>query len=225
MKKLILILSILTGSLNAQITSSQFNYQTKNHNSLESVFNLLYEYNSNFYEKNIGGLDSANVWFEGLDSTNNAVNTTTAIVAVDNFGNIKRKSISSLNIPTNNNQLTNGAGYLTSQTTQTLVGSNGITISSAANSFTISNTKRLEKYSGTTNSSGEYTVTFSQSYSVAPNIQANIINGTDTQNIRITSITTTGFTVLVRNRTDAIGLLPTYSNVNGASVDVLILEK
>jgi len=88
-----------------------------------------------------------------------------------------------------------------------------------------STAKRQETFSGTTNASGIYTVTFGTAYSVAPNIQANIINATDTQNIRITSISTTGFTVLVRNRTDVIGLLPNYSNVNGALVDVLINQK
>lgn len=85
--------------------------------------------------------------------------------------------------------------------------------------------KRQETYSGTTNASGQYTITFGTAYSAAPNIQANIINATDTQNIRITSITTTGFTVLVRNRVDIVGLLPTWNNVSGASVDVLIVEK
>lgn len=85
--------------------------------------------------------------------------------------------------------------------------------------------KKTEAYSGTTIAAGTYTVTFGTAYSVAPNIQANIINGTDTQNIRTTSITTTGFTVLVRNRVDVVGLLPSWNNVSGASVDVLITEK
>lgn len=85
--------------------------------------------------------------------------------------------------------------------------------------------KRMETYSGTTNGSGNYTVTFGTAYSVAPNIQANIVGSTDTQTSRITNISTTGFTVLVRNRTDVVGLLPSYSNVSGASVDVLITEK
>jgi len=85
--------------------------------------------------------------------------------------------------------------------------------------------KRIETYSGTTNGSGTYTVSFPTAFSVAPNIQANIINGTDTQTIRITSVSTTGFTVLVRNRTDTLGLLPSYSNVASAAVDVLITEK
>lgn len=85
--------------------------------------------------------------------------------------------------------------------------------------------KRQETYSGTTSGSGTYTVSFGTAYAVAPNIQANIINGTDTQTIRITSVSTTGFTVLVRNRTDTLGLLPSYANVNGAAVDVVVTEK
>lgn len=86
-------------------------------------------------------------------------------------------------------------------------------------------------YSGTTNSSGIYTVTFSQVYSVAPNIQANITNqGSTNQFIRITSVTTTGFTVHVfqRNSINLLGtdvLLFSTSNVNEASVDVVITEK
>lgn len=114
---------------------------------------------------------------------------------------------------------------LLSQVTQTLIGSNGITISTASNSFTISNTKRQETYSGTTDGSGNYTISFSTAYSTTPNIQAALINGTDSQNLRITSRTTTGFTVLIRNRTDALGLLPSWSNVSGAEVDVLVTEK
>ena len=85
--------------------------------------------------------------------------------------------------------------------------------------------KRVETYSGTTNGSGNYTVTFGTAYSVAPNIQANIVGGTNTNLIKITSVSTTGFTVNVVNRTDVVGLLPTYAVVNGASVDVLITEK
>jgi len=96
---------------------------------------------------------------------------------------------------------------------------------SASDKVKLNSLKRTEKYSGTTNSSGIYTVTFGTAFSAAPNIQANIIGATDTQNLRITSISTTGFTVTVRNRTDVVGLLPTWSNVNGANVDVLITEK
>lgn len=85
--------------------------------------------------------------------------------------------------------------------------------------------KRRETYSGTTNASGIYTVTFATAFSAAPNIQANIVGGSDSQIIRLTSVSTTGFTITVRNRTDVVGLLPSYSNVNGAAVDVVITEK
>lgn len=94
-----------------------------------------------------------------------------------------------------------------------------------SNKPTIPTIKRQETYSGSTNASGNYTVTFGTSYSVAPNIQANIIGGTNTNLIKISSITTTGFTVNVVTRVDVIGLLPTYNNVNGATVDVLVTEK
>lgn len=90
-------------------------------------------------------------------------------------------------------------------------------------------TKRQETYSGTTSTVssvvGTYTVTFSTAFSATPNIQANIIGATDSQNIRITAISTTGFTVVVRNRTDVVGLLPSWAGVNGANVDVVITEK
>lgn len=85
--------------------------------------------------------------------------------------------------------------------------------------------KRQETYSGTTNGSGVYTVTFNTSYSVTPNIQASWIGAADNQNLRITAASTTGFTVLARNRVDIVGLLPTWTNVSGATIDVLITEK
>jgi hypothetical protein len=111
--------------------------------------------------------------------------------------------------------------------TVNLTGAGGNTITGTYPNFTITGPalKRQETYSGTTNSSGNYTITFGTTYLVAPNIQANIIGGTNTNLIKISSVTTTGFTVNVVNRLDVIGLLPTYSNVNGASVDVLITEK
>lgn len=91
--------------------------------------------------------------------------------------------------------------------------------------------KRQETYSGTTNASGVYTVTFPQPYAAAPNIQANIVNQSATnQFLRVTSISATGFTVNVfaRGSLNVLGidvLLFTTTNVNGAAVDVLITEK
>lgn len=90
--------------------------------------------------------------------------------------------------------------------------------------------KRQETYSGTTNASGNYTVTFGTAYAAAPNIQANITGGTALQRSTITSITTTGFTVNVvsQNTNTLLGIVSLVSSttlVNGASVDVLITEK
>lgn len=90
--------------------------------------------------------------------------------------------------------------------------------------------KRQETYSGSTNASGNYTVTFGTAYAAAPNIQANITGGTALQRSTITSITTTGFTVNVvsQNTNTLLGIVSLVSSttlVNGASVDVLITEK
>lgn len=116
---------------------------------------------------------------------------------------------------------------VTSPITQTLTGANGISISSAANSFTVSKTKRQETYSGTTDASGNYTVTFGTAYSVAPNIQANPIGGTTEIFLKIVSVSTTGFTANVFQRVTVLSLaLSTATTpVSGASVDVLITEK
>lgn len=140
--------------------------------------------------------------------------------------------LSSVTLSITGNTLSAGSNSVTlpSQATQTLTGLNGVTVVSGVNTFTISKSKRQETYSGTTNSSGVYSVTFSQAYSVAPNIQANIIGGTANQFLVITSISTTGFTVNAYQR-NAVTLLATEVllastvNVNGANVDVLITEK
>lgn len=89
--------------------------------------------------------------------------------------------------------------------------------------------KRQETYSGTTNGSGVYSVTFGTSYSVAPNIQANIVGGSSNQVITMT-VSTTGFTctVVQRNSVTLLAtevLLANTTNVSGANVDVLITEK
>lgn len=91
--------------------------------------------------------------------------------------------------------------------------------------------KRIESYSGTTNASGNYTVTFGTAYAVAPNVQATIPNqAAVNQFIKVTSVSTTGFTVNVfqRNSVTLLAvdvLLSTTTNVNGAPVDVMVLEK
>lgn len=126
----------------------------------------------------------------------------------------------------------NPSNFLTSVPAQSWTSITGkptfATVSTSGSYLDLSNRptiKRQETYSGTTNASGQYIVTFGTAFAVAPNIQANIVGATDTQNIRITSVSTTGFTVLVRNRVDVIGLLPTWNNVTGATVDILVTDK
>lgn len=118
---------------------------------------------------------------------------------------------------------TNGTNATTTATATT--STNGLLSAADKSKLDGVSTKRRETYSGTTNASGVVTVTFGTAFSVAPNIQANLINAADNQNLRITSITTTGFTVLARTRTDALGLLPTWANAPSLAVDILITEK
>lgn len=134
-------------------------------------------------------------------------------------------------IPSSTNQISEGSNLYYTDTraraaiSLTNTGSGAATYNNSTGALNIPTPKRQETYSGTTDSSGNYTVTFGTAYSVAPNIQANIIGGTNTEFIKITSVSTTGFTVNVSNRTDVVGLLPIFSNVSGASVDCLITEK
>lgn len=111
--------------------------------------------------------------------------------------------------------------------TSNSIEADGFTIDSS----TIADMSKTTAYSGTTNSSGVYTVTFASPYPVAPNIQANVVNQSSTdQFLRITSVSTTGFTINVFQRSPVtllgISLLPgSVTNVTSASVDVLITKK
>lgn len=108
--------------------------------------------------------------------------------------------------------------------TVSLTAGQGETITGTYPNFTIAKTKRQETYSGSTNSSGIYAVTFGTAYSAAPNIQMNMIGGTN-KTTALTTVTTTGFSIYVQLRADVLGLLPSYSNVNAQPVDVLVTEK
>lgn len=116
--------------------------------------------------------------------------------------------------------------------TVSLTGGTDISIIGSYPSFTVSYSGiRQETYSGTTNASGVYTITFTDPYDTAPNIQASITNQSSTnQFIRVSSVSTTGFTINVyqRNSASVLGievLLAAVVNVNGATVDVLVTEK
>lgn len=109
--------------------------------------------------------------------------------------------------------------------------SNTITVngvSATLGSNPVFNVKSVATYSGTTNVSGNYTVTFPTAYAVAPNVQASIPNQSSTnQFIRVSSVTTTGFTVNVYQRSAVTllaveVLLAATTNVSGANVQAIV---
>lgn len=102
-------------------------------------------------------------------------------------------------------------------------GNAGRTLST--NGSSVSWGKRQESYSGTSNGSGNYTVTFGTAYSVAPNIVIGLKGSTNEQGYDSVTISTTGFTIHIYQRTYALGLAQTPTNVSGATIDVLITEK
>lgn len=89
--------------------------------------------------------------------------------------------------------------------------------------------RRIEIYTGTTNASGIYTVTFPTAFPAPPHVNPTLINPTTEQAFRVTAVSTTGFTVHVfqRGGLTVLGLtllaLAT-TNVNGASLSVLVME-
>lgn len=90
--------------------------------------------------------------------------------------------------------------------------------------------RRTETYLGTTDGSGNYTVTYSQAFSTTPDIQPQLQAGTSSQVVRITSSTTTGFTVQVTERSSVnlLGvevLLAATTPVSGSSVGVLVISR
>lgn len=85
--------------------------------------------------------------------------------------------------------------------------------------------KRMETYSGVTAGSGTYTVTYAVPFSVKPVVIPYIEGGAASNNVVLTSSTTTGFTVTAYNLASIIGLLPNYVVANGLTINVLVREK
>lgn len=90
--------------------------------------------------------------------------------------------------------------------------------------------RRIETFLGTTDGSGNYTVTFGTAYASIPDIQPQLQAGTPSQVVRITARSTTGFTVQVTNRgsVNLLGfeiLLAATTAVSGSSVSVLVTER
>lgn len=91
--------------------------------------------------------------------------------------------------------------------------------------------KRTETYSGVTNASGVFTVTFPVPFTTIPSVQASIPNQLNTnQMIRVSNVSLTGFTVNVFQRAAVTllsveVLLAATTNVPAIPVDVLVIEK
>ena len=175
---------------------------------------------------------------------------------------------------TNNNQLTNGAGFITaatapvtsvnSKTGAVTLTNSDVGAAAASHSHTASNISdsstigrsiltaanqaavqsiiggsqvnsdwsstsgvsqilnRPAKYSGATNGSGVYSVTYGTAYGAKPHVIFAIEGGTNKDTSVLTSTTTTGFSILVERRSDVLGLLPSYAVVSGITVNVTV---
>ena len=144
-------------------------------------------------------------------------------------GTVTSVAVSSTDLSVSGSPITsNGTIVLNLNNTAISAGTYGLLTIDAKGRATAG--KRQIPYSGTTNSSGEYTVTFGTAFPAAPNIQVNMIGGNVNRVALVTSITTTGFTVkVVERQTDTLLGIVILRNstvdVNGASVDVVVTEK
>lgn len=88
----------------------------------------------------------------------------------------------------------------------------------------------VERYSGVTNASGDYTVVYAQQKAATPAVLPILTPPTANNiNFRLTASTATGFTVKVEQRSsiDLLGsdvLLSSVSNASGRNVEVIVIE-
>lgn len=113
-------------------------------------------------------------------------------------------------IPTTVSSFTNDSGYLTS--------------------VSLAGYRKTETFLGTTDASGNYSITFANSYATAPDIQPQIIGGTFNQMVRVVSVSTTGCVVQAaqRNLVTLLAievLLGATVNLVGASVTVQVTAR
>lgn len=90
--------------------------------------------------------------------------------------------------------------------------------------------RRIETYFGSTNGSGDYTVTYAEAFSQAPCVVPALIASASSQTWRLSSSTTTGFTVRVEQQAmvevlgaQLVGFATTP--VSGASLNVLVIAR
>lgn len=135
-------------------------------------------------------------------------------------------------IPTNTNQLINGSGYITNAalsgyaTTSSLAGYTTFAQLASATS----GLRKVETFLGTSDASGNFTITFANTYTTPPDVQPQIIGGTFNQQVRVVSVSNTGCVVQAaqRNIVTLLGLevlLGATVNLVGASVTVQITAR
>lgn len=113
-------------------------------------------------------------------------------------------------IPTAVSAFTNDSGYLT---TAALTG-----------------LRKVETFLGTTDASGNFTITFANAYSSPPDVQPQIIGGNFNQSVRVVSVTNTGCVIQAAQR-NTVTLLSTEVllgatvNLSGASVSVQVTPR
>lgn len=90
--------------------------------------------------------------------------------------------------------------------------------------------RKVETFLGTTDASGNYTITFANSYATAPDVQPQIVGGGFNQFVRLVSVSTTQAVIQVAQR-NTVNLLATEvllgntTVVNGANVSVLVTPR
>lgn len=162
------------------------------------------------------GLSSAN-------STSVTVNGTTAASASNPSFTIPSTTVTGTGIVTvTNTGFTSTVNVRTP--TFTTVGS--VTVAGTYPNYTVS-TGRIEKYLGVTGAAGTFTANFATSYTSTPNIQAQLVNPASDYQIVKAQVSTTGFTTTAKqmNSVLSLGVLPTYSVISSATVNVIITDQ
>lgn len=113
-------------------------------------------------------------------------------------------------VPTNVSAFTNDSGYLTSAV--------------------LTGYRKVETFLGTSDASGNLTITFANTYATPPDIQPQIIGGTFNQSVRVVSVSTTGCVVQAAQRNvvtllSVEVLLGATVNLAGASVTVQVTPR
>lgn len=113
-------------------------------------------------------------------------------------------------VPTNVSAFTNDSGYLTSAV--------------------LTGYRKVETFLGTSDASGNVTITFANTYATPPDVQPQIIGGTFNQSVRVVSVSNTGCVVQAaqRNVVTLLSievLLGATVNLAGASVTVQVTPR